>query len=439
MRRAGVAAALWVLATVLADFLLMNFSLAATTKEKSTSTAQQQREARSEQRQLQNKLAQLKKQLAAAEASHSEAADALAESEAGISAANRKLRELSSARRVVETQLAQIAERSRQVRARQSETERDLTQLAQAQFAASRVQDWHRLIEAENPAQLARDRAYLQYLTRARASTLSALQTRREELAELESESRTKRRELEIIATDEHAHRATLLKQQAARKTTLTHLARRISEQRQSIASLERDEKRLSSLVDKLAKLAADEARRTAQRAVKAAPKTTPTPAAAPTPTTPSPVPAPTLNTELPGNTAFERLRGTLALPVDGTVAARFGSSRQVEGAGTAPTWKGVFIKAAEGAEVKSVAAGKVVFADWLRGFGNLIIVDHGEGFLSVYGNNESLLQQAGERVRAGQPIAEVGNTGGNTQPGLYFEMRFNGRPIDPLRWVAAR
>ncbi len=411
----------------------------ATPKEK-TSTTQQQREAQSEQRQLQNKLAQLKKQLAVAEESHSDAADALAESEAGISAANRKLRELGNARRVVETQIAQIAERSRQVQARQSETERDLTQLMQAQYAASRMQDWHRLIEAENPAQLARDRAYLQYLTRARASTLSTLQTRREELAELETESRAKRRELEAIAADEQAHRATLVKQQAARKTTLTRLARRINEQRQSIASLERDEKRLSSLVDKLAKLAADEARRAAQRAVKAAPRTPtkPTPAPpSPGPSSVSPVPVP--STDLPGNTSFERLRGTLALPVDGAVSARFGSPRQVEGAGSAPSWKGVFIKAAEGAEVKAVAAGKVVFADWLRGFGNLIIVDHGEGFLSVYGNNESLLQQAGERVRVGQAIAQVGNTGGNEQPGLYFEIRFNGRPIDPLRWMAAR
>jgi septal ring factor EnvC (AmiA/AmiB activator) len=85
------------------------------------------------------------------------------------------------------------------------------------------------------------------------------------------------------------------------------------------------------------------------------------------------------------------------------------------------------------------VAAGRVVFADWLRGFGNLIIVDHGEGFLSVYGNNETLLAGIGERVDADAVIASVGNTGGNVDAGLYFELRFNGRPIDPLRWVVQR
>lgn len=427
-------------ATLLA--LTSGLALGAASKDKSASPSQQQRQAQSEQRQLQDKLTQLKKQLAQAEESHSEVADALAESEAGISAANRKLRELGAARRAVETQLVQIAERNRQVLARQSEAERDLTQLAQAQFAAARVSEWHRLIEAENPAQLARDRAYLHYLSRARADALNTLQTRRQELAELEAESRAKRQELDAIAAQEQAHRASLLKQQTARKTTLQRLSKRIHEQRQSIASLERDEKRLAALVDKLAKLAAQQkkqaeeaARRAAAaRQAKAAPsvaKTAPTTAPGTAP------PAP--DTELSGATAFERQRGTLIFPVSGTVSARFGSARQVEGAGSAPTWKGVFIQAAEGAEVKAVAAGKVVFADWLRGFGNLIILDHGEGFLSVYGNNEALLQSAGQRVRGGEVIAQVGNTGGNPQAGLYFEMRFNGKPIDPLRWVAAR
>jgi septal ring factor EnvC (AmiA/AmiB activator) len=98
-----------------------------------------------------------------------------------------------------------------------------------------------------------------------------------------------------------------------------------------------------------------------------------------------------------------------------------------------------VFIRAPQGAEVHAVAAGRVVFADWLRGFGNLLVLDHGEGLLTVYGNNETLLANAGERVGAGEVIASVGNTGGNADPGLYFEMRFQGRPIDPLRWAAAR
>jgi septal ring factor EnvC (AmiA/AmiB activator) len=80
-----------------------------------------------------------------------------------------------------------------------------------------------------------------------------------------------------------------------------------------------------------------------------------------------------------------------------------------------------------------------VVFSDWLRGFGNLLVIDHGDGFLSVYGNNETLLRNAGDEVTVREPVASVGNTGGNEHPGLYFELRFQGRPFDPLSWVAAR
>ncbi len=102
-------------------------------------------------------------------------------------------------------------------------------------------------------------------------------------------------------------------------------------------------------------------------------------------------------------------------------------------------TWKGVFIRAAAGAEVKAIAAGRIVFADWLRGFGNLAIVDHDDGYLSVYGNNESLFGKAGQAVKAGETIAAVGNSGGNPETGLYFELRHLGLPIDPLRWVGPR
>jgi septal ring factor EnvC (AmiA/AmiB activator) len=126
-------------------------------------------------------------------------------------------------------------------------------------------------------------------------------------------------------------------------------------------------------------------------------------------------------------------------LPVKGEVIARFGTTRKTEAGVNAPTWKGVVIRAPQGTDVRAVAAGRVVFADWLRGFGNLLIVDHGDGLLSIYGNNESLLRSVGDRVESDEVIAAVGNTGGNTESGLYFELRFEGRPIDPLKWAQAR
>ncbi|MES2264770.1 MAG: peptidoglycan DD-metalloendopeptidase family protein [Pseudomonadota bacterium] len=128
---------------------------------------------------------------------------------------------------------------------------------------------------------------------------------------------------------------------------------------------------------------------------------------------------------------AFAGLKGQLRAPVSGKLAARFGSKR-----GDGPSWKGVFIRAAEGAEIHAVAGGRVVFAQWLRGFGNLIIVDHGGQYMSIYGNNQSLLRREGEVVKGGDAIASAGNTGGNEESGLYFELRHKGKEFDPAGWV---
>ena len=128
---------------------------------------------------------------------------------------------------------------------------------------------------------------------------------------------------------------------------------------------------------------------------------------------------------------AFAALKGQLRPPVAGKVAARYGSKR-----GDGPSWKGMFIRAAEGADVHTVASGRVVHASWLRGFGNLIIVDHGGQYWSLYANNQSLLRRVGDVVKAGEVIAAAGNTGGNEESGLYFELRHKGKEFDPASWV---
>jgi septal ring factor EnvC (AmiA/AmiB activator) len=390
---------------------------------------QRQRQLQAEQRELKARLAQLKTRLAQAEATRSEAADALAQSERAISAANRRLRELAAARQQVERQIAALQDRSRAVNARQSEQERQLALVLRSQFALARRSPWHSLIDGENPNSVHRDLAYLDYVVRAQAQLIDDLRERRQELAELEAESRAKRAELAAIAEEERSNRASLVRQQAARKQALARLARQIASQRQSIAVLERDEQRLAGLIQDIGKILAEQARRAAQRA---------RPRAAASAATPD-RPPPSGDAEASSGSSFARLRGKLLVPVKGEIAARFGSPRRTEAGVDGPTWKGVFIRAPEGTEVHAAAAGRVVFADWLRGFGNLLILDHGEGAMTIYGNNETLLASVGERVEAGAVVAQVGNTGGGADPGLYFEIRVEGRPVDPLKWTAAR
>jgi len=397
--------------------------------------SQKQRKLQAEQRELQQRLGRLKQQLAAAEASHSEAADALAESEAAISAANRKLRELKRSRQQVEHQIANAQERSRAVASRQGLQEYQLGEVVRAQFSLAQQPAWQRLLDKGTVDDLQRNEIYLEYVVRAKSQLIGELRDRRTELAALETESRERRAELANISEEERAGRAQLLREQTARRHTLDQLARQINSRRDSIATLERDDKRLASLIERIDQILEEQRRARANAERQSAAGRT----ARRDPGAPAAAPGGATRGEPPAGSPFGALRGKMPLPVAGEIAARFGSTRRTEAGVNAPTWRGLFIRAPEGTEVTAVAAGRVVFADWLRGFGNLLILDHGDGFLTVYGNNESLLANSGDKVAAGEAVATIGNTGGNREPGLYFELRSQGHPIDPLSWAAAR
>ncbi len=397
---------------------------AAKDKAAAKASPQRQQQLRSEQRRLQQQLMRLRQQVSRSEASRAEAADALRESEAAISDVNRRLRELAAERRQVQQEIDALAARSRALGLRRGDEERALTLVLRGQFVLSRASPLQRLIDGDSPGQLQREKEYLDYAARSRARTLGQLRLHGEEVAELQADSEVKQIELAALADDEQRNRAELLKQQTARARTLEKLGKQVVAQRRSLEALQRDENRLASLIGEIERLLAEQARRPRQEA--------PLSGRAARSAEPAIV-------DVPGDSEFARQRGKLALPVRGEIVARFGSPRPTEARVDAPTWKGVLIRAAAGADVRAVAAGRVVFADWLRGFGNLLILDHGDGFLSVYGNNESLLANVGDRVGAGEPVATVGNTGGAVEAGLYFELRFKGRPIDPLQWAQAR
>jgi septal ring factor EnvC (AmiA/AmiB activator) len=401
-------------------------------------TPKRQQELQSEQRELKARLAQLKKSLVSTESAHSEAADALAVSETAISTANRHLQQLATARRQVEKRIGELQSSEREAAAAQNTHASRLGLALRDEYALGQRPDLQAIAD---PAQSARDRfdaAYLDSVVRERMRRIGELHDRRAELVALETESVQRRAELDKIDADERSSRAQLLKQEAARRATLARLAREIATQRQSVANLERDDARLGNVIEQIGKVLSEQARRRSAARAR-------TPADGRTSGADERAAANTgLNDhfEPPSSTRFARLRGKLVLPVQGSIGSRYGAARLGEDGKPqdgAPAWKGLFIRADAGSPVHAVAAGRVVFADWLRGFGNLLILDHGEGFLSVYANNETLLHNVGEEVAADDVIAAVGNTGGNTQSGLYFEMRFQGRPFDPLVWAVAR
>jgi septal ring factor EnvC (AmiA/AmiB activator) len=194
------------------------------------------------------------------------------------------------------------------------------------------------------------------------------------------------------------------------RQQTLVKISKQLRGQRREIHRLQQDENRLAQLVEKITQMLAQPKSKSLFR-----------------------------NNKLPDNRfdgkPFAQLKGKLAIPVKGDITNRFGASRP----DSTVLWKGIFVRATSGQNVKTIAAGRVVFADWLRGFGNLLIVDHGNGYMSLYGNNETLYKQVGDELRGGDTIATVGNSGGNEDSGLYFELRLESKPLDPFKWLAVK
>lgn len=361
-------------------------------------------------KQLRNRIETLQKELASKEESKSEAADALRESERAISDANRKLLELAREQREASNRLNQLQVQSGQIKHNIEAQQTQLGQLLYRQYLGGQQEYLRLLLNQQDPNQIARELHYYGYISRARAQGIKTLRLNLGQLDTLTLESREKSAEIAAIQAEQAAQKKHLEREKAEHKKLLTRISSQVDKQRREISKLKRDETRLSRLVEKIGKLLS---RRESS--------------------------PPLSNNRLPdasvdGN-PFASLKGRLSLPVRGELVNRFGSPRSDGGV----TWKGLFIRSSSGSEIKAIAGGQVVFADWLRGFGNLMIVDHGGSYMSLYGNNETLYKRVGDTLQGGDTIATVGNSGGNPDSGLYFELRHQGKPFDPLSWVTIK
>ena len=270
---------------------------------------------------------------------------------------------------------------------------------------------------------MAREGFWFEKVSRAEGELADSL---REDLAELEvlrQQKEAKEDQLEDNSRLQEKKKRELLAQQEERKQLVAQLSSKLAAQQKEAARLERDEKRLSSIIEELA------------RALRSAKRSNET--VKPKRGSGSGSLSDSVMAAIPDSGDFAKLRGNMSLPAAGTVQGKFGQTRSADGTG--PTWKGIFIQSAEGSPVKAVAAGRVVFSEWLRGFGQLIIVDHGDQFMSIYGNNQRLLKETGDLVKTGEAIASVGKSSGNLETGLYFELRHQGQPFDPLKWTGNR
>jgi len=363
-------------------------------------------------RELRGRIERLQAELGAAEESRGEAADQLKSSGKAVSEAQRALFELAQRRGTLEEELAAIAARDRQTRSSVSEQEALAGKLLRLQYLQGAPDRLRLALEGRDAATVARHIAYYEYIQRARAGIIGELRKTGESLAALEKDALARRDELKENERAQAEEARKLERERAARATILARLAGDIAKGRREIGRLKRDEARLARLVEEIARaLAAKpvDGRRAKGRAVDRVADAS------------------------SASRAFASLKGRLNLPVRGELMNRYGTAREETGA----TWKGLFIRSVSGETVHAVADGRVVYADWLRGFGNLLILDHGTGYMSLYANNDGLLRKVGESVSGGDPIAHVGASGDNVDSGLYFELRRDGKPFDPLGWVA--
>ena len=387
---------------------------------------------RADLKELQGRIDGLRKEVATAEESRADVADQLKDAEKGISNLSRDLRQLSGQRGELQSALQQLAGQAKDLEQTLAAQRGQLEQLLVHQYMeGSEGSDSLRLLlNGDNPNQTARDLYYLAAVARARTAVLQHIGATLKQKKTLAENTRSREAELAEVENRQKEQHQQLLAQKSARQATLDKISRQIESRRKEIGALQQDEKRLSRLIDGLSRIIAQ------QKARPPAPRQKPERSPEATGQSSSPV----NNDKTPEaklakfNGDFGRAKGALRLPARGTVSNRFGSPRQ-EGS----TWKGLFIRAASGGEVHAVAPGRVVFADWMRGFGNLLIVDHGDNYLTIYGNNESLYKHVGETVKPGEVVAVIGNSGGNPESGLYFELRHQGQPLDPLKWVSLK
>ncbi|TLY65980.1 MAG: peptidase M23 [Gammaproteobacteria bacterium] len=282
--------------------------------------------------------------------------------------------------------------------AREAEVQHNRAALAgqlRAAYLIGRQEPLKLLLNQKDPALAGRMFAYYSYFGRARAGQIKLIEDDLQRLAELDGELAAEDQQLAQLEKQQRAQLHELEHARTQRSHVLASLEEQSHTRAQSLERLRSQQAGLEKLLREL---------RTAMERF-----------------------------PLEGNDAFARLRGKLAWPVSGRLVARFGDAR----AGGVH-WDGVLVATERGAPVKAVCQGRVIYADWLPGLGLLTIVDHGDGYLSLYGHNERLYKAAGEPVAAGEAIAAAGDSGGSSRPELYFEIRKGGRPVDPRPWFRA-
>ena len=314
---------------------------------------------------------------------------------------NKLLNEIDTIEKELDTtkdKVSSLTEKQKELLTVKSEQQYYIEQQVRAAYEIGSQEYLKVLLNQEDPNEIARMLTYYDYFNQARSRQIESYNLTLLDLDRVTQELDEETVVLESQRKALGAQQKSLANVQKEKQTTLKVLINQISTTGSALSKLKQDRRRLEQLLDKLQESLVNlDAPRSAQ--------------------------------------PFAGMQGKLLLPVEGRIIHRFGNQRNQGKL----KWHGIFIDAAEGESVHAVHYGRVVFSDWLRGFGLLMIISHGEGYMSMYGHNQALFRETGDWVSAGEVIAAVGDSGGQDKTGLYFEIRIDGKPNNPQNWCVTR
>ena len=329
---------------------------------------------------------------------YDEVQQALRSTERKIGDYVQELQQLKRQLRKQDRQLQKLIKQQQQLQ-RQVDNQRELLgEQVRAAYMIGRQEYLKLLLNQQDPAAMGRTMAYYKYFNQARQERIEQAI---ESIAQLDAVSlrlEQEKRVLQTMRDEQIAKKQKLEKSNRQRAQLVAQLKKEIHSKEEQISQLRKNEQQLKAVLEAIGDTLAD-----------------------------------ILPAEQPRN--FAAYKGRLTWPARGKVDNRYGQSRHKGRL----KWNGVMIHAQEGNTVHAVSRGRVAYADWLRGYGLLVILDHGDGYMSLYGHNQSLLKEVGDWVEADEAIANVGNSGGQQSAGLYFEIRHNGQPANPARWCGQR
>ncbi len=336
----------------------------------------------------------LEARVAGQTAERDESARALRAAELDAAAEARKLSDLRARLAAQLSERRALGERTTRATRRLATERATLASQVRTSYMNGSAEVFKLVLSQQSPASLGRMLVYFDYFNRARSARIAAVSAEVGELSDLGEQKEKTTAELATIEAAESAQVAALEHARDERRAVVAKLDAGIADSNEKIGKARADEKRLADLVAELARLMA--------------------------------------GFPVDGEQPFGRLKGKLTWPVMGRLAGEFGQPRE----GGTVKWNGVLIEANQGAPVRAIYRGRVAFADWLPGLGLLLVLDHGEGYMSLYAHNQSLLKEPGDWVSPGETIAQVGDTGGQARPALYFEIRAKGEPVNPHDWI---